>query len=390
MKIIFTGGGSGGHIIPIIAVARELKKIVPNTRFTDKKGRIKEKTLRMYYIGPRDKFYDKELKKEGIKVYSIFSGKIRRYLNPISIFQNFFDLFFFIPLGLIQSFFLLLFIRPRCVFSKGGYGSFPVVFNSWIFRRKIFLHESDVVSGMTNKILSKFCQTVFTAFKETQDRGEFANKGVFIGNPVRYSIIRKDKISGCQYFGFNQSIKTILFLGGSQGAQYINDIVLEILEKMLSMYQVIHQCGSVNEKKVKREADVILKEENRNRYKLYGYLNEGELQNAYSSADLIISRAGAGNIFEIAANYMPSIIIPLPDSAQDHQCKNAYTYEKYGACVVIEQSNCSPHILLENMRQILQNSEEYVKMQQGAKDFSTPLAAQNIAKYLRDSLITNF
>jgi UDP-N-acetylglucosamine--N-acetylmuramyl-(pentapeptide) pyrophosphoryl-undecaprenol N-acetylglucosamine transferase len=386
MKIIFTGGGTGGHIIPIIAVAKELKKIVPDLRYTNKHGKVSEKTLKMYYIGPKDDAYDKELRNIGIKVYNIFSGKIRRYITPISIIQNIFDILILIPLGLIQSFFLVLFIWPKCVFSKGGYGSFGTVFNSWILGRKIFLHESDVVSGATNKFLSKFCKTVFTAFKETQDRGDFANKAVYVGNPVRESVLKKDKATGCNYFSFNQTIKTIFIYGGSQGAEYINDLVLEVFEKLLASYQIIHMTGIKNEKKVAREAHVMLTEENRHRYKVYPYLNEGEMQNAYSASDLVISRAGAGSIFEIAVNNIPSILIPLPDSAQDHQFKNAYTYEKYGACIVLEQGNCSPHLFLETIRQILQNQDIYQKMQQGAKEFSTPLATVNIAKYLRDIL----
>ena len=127
-KIVFTGGGTGGHLFPIIAIARELKKEWERKKISD------ESELELYFIGPKDKFSQMILEPEGFKIYTIFSGKIRRYINISSLFQNLRDLLFSIPLGIFQSFFYLFFLAPDLIFSKGGYGSIPVVFNGWLLR----------------------------------------------------------------------------------------------------------------------------------------------------------------------------------------------------------------------------------------------------------------
>lgn len=384
MKIVFTGGGSGGHIIPIIAVARELKKLVPVMRFHNKKGILKQEKLEMYYIGPKS-ILQTELIKEGVIVKNISTGKIRRYISFSSVLLNVFDILIKIPFAIIHSFFILLFIRPKCVFSKGGYGAFPVSFSAFLLRKKIILHESDIVSGLANKILANFADKVLVSFKETHDESAFDGKSIYMGNPIRSELVKGDKTEALKYFSFIENKKILFILGGSQGAQKINDITLSILEKLIIPYQIIHQCGKKNYKQVKRESDVLLKEEEKNGYRLYGFMNEQEMKNAYSCADLVISRSGAGSIFEIAINEIPSILIPLSGSAQNHQSKNAYAYK---GGVVLEESNASVHMILDIIKNILTDDNKINEMKKIAREFSTPLATQDIAKYLRDCLIS--
>lgn len=372
MKIVFTGGGTGGHIFPIIAVVRELRKISA------------DKKLEIYYIGPKDEFGEIFLRQEGVKVKNILAGKIRRYLNLVSIFQNFFDLFFKIPFGILQSFFWLLFKSPDLIFSKGGFGSFPVVFSGWILGIPIFLHESDISPGLANRILSKFALKIFVSFPKTE---YFPLKKIFlVGNPIRREILEGSKEKAKKIFQISEEKPVILILGGSQGAQRINEKVLEILPEFLKDFEILHQCGDKNYKEVKLTVEGILKEDLKKNYHLFTFLKEDQLREAYAISDLIVSRAGSGSIFEIAATGKPSILIPLPEAAQNHQIKNAYAFAQTGAAIVIEESNLTPRFFLERIRFLLQNQKEIEKMSKAAKEFAKPLAARIIANYILEYL----
>ena len=379
MKILFTGGGTGGHIFPIIAIVRKIRKI-----YINKKG--SEKELRFFYLGPKDDFSLMLLSKENIEVKIISSGKIRRYVNWKSILENFIDIFLKIPMGIIQSFFYIFLLSPDIIFSKGGYGSIPVVISGWIFQTPIFLHESDATPGLANKILSKFSKKIFTSFPKTEYLSP--QKIISVGNPIREEILEGSKEKGEKLFKLSKEKPVILILGGSQGAERINNLLLTILPKILAEFEIIHQCGQKNFNQVKAEAKVML-EKNKNLEKFYHpfpFLKERELKHAYKISDLIVSRAGSGSIFEIAALGKPSILIPLPEAAQNHQIKNAYAFAENGAAVVIEEANLSPYFFLEKLKHLFSHPEELEKMSRKAKEFARPEAAQALAEYILDYL----
>ncbi len=369
MKILFTGGGTGGHIFPIIAVAREMKRLWPEIAQTPE-------DLELFYLGPKDEFYSILLAQEGIKVKSVLSGKLRRYFS----FQNFIDIFFKIPIGICQAFFHMLFLAPDLIFSKGGYGSFPPVLCGWLFQVPIFLHESDIIPGLSNKILSRFSLEIFTAFPETEYFPP--SKMIQVGNPIRKEMIEGSKLEAARIFRLKYEKPVILILGGSQGAQRINDMILSILPEILVNFEVIHQCGEKNFKEVGAEADVVMSPKYRENYHLFPFLNEDELRNAYAAADLIVSRAGSGSVFEIASVGKPSILIPLSDAAQNHQAKNTYSYAENGACVVMEEENLTPHFFLEKLKYLFNHPLELEKMSQAAAEFSCPKTSEVIAEYL--------
>ncbi len=372
MKIVFTGGGTGGHVFPIIAISRELRRLESKSK------------LEFYYLGPKDEFGEIFLSQEGIKVKNIFAGKIRRYFSLISFFQNLFDILFKIPLGIFQSFFWLLFKNPDLIFSKGGFGSFPVVFSGWILGIPIFLHESDISPGLANRILSKFALEIFTSFPKTE---YFPLKKIYsVGNPIRTEILKGSKEEAKAIFRITGEKPVVLILGGSQGAQRINEKILEILPQFLNEFEIIHQCGTKNYKEIRMTTERLLREDLKKYYHLFDFLKEDELKNAYAICDLIVSRAGSGSIFEIAALGKPSILIPLPEAAQDHQLKNAYAFKETGAAIVIEESNLTPRFLLERMKFILQNPKQVEKMSLAAKEFSKPLAGKIIANYILEYL----
>ena len=178
----------------------------------------------------------------------------------------------------------------------------------------------------------------------------------------------------------------ILVLGGSQGAQKINDIILAILPEILTDFELIHQTGEKNFKQVKAEAQVVISQELSQYYHPLGFLKEIEMREALAVGDLVISRAGAGSIFEIAAGRKPSILIPLAISAQNHQVKNAYTYAENGATLVMEEANLTPHFFLEKVKYLFSHPEELEKMSQSASQFAQPDSAKILAEYLLNYL----
>ncbi len=370
MKILFTGGGSGGHIFPIIAVIREIKRIMPE--------------VELVYLGPRDEWVALHLAQEDIKIKKILAGKVRRYFSPSAILLNFFGVFlsFF---GFFQSLFSIFFINPDLIFSKGGYGSIIVVLAGKILGIPIFIHESDISPGFSNRFASKLALEIFTSFSNTEYFAQ--EKTIAVGNPLRREIFGGSEETSKELFKLTGEKPVIFILGGSQGAERINDLILLAAPQLLEKFEIIHQCGEKNFARVSSEAKVVAKGELAKYYHPLGFLHESELKEAFFSADVIVSRAGSGSIFNTAALGKPSILIPLPESAQNHQFKNAYAFAEKGACLVIEEINLSHGFFLERLDYLTSHSEEMEKMKEAAKNFARPLAAKVIAQYLLEYLL---
>lgn len=369
MKILFTGGGSGGHIFPLIAIAREIRRIYP------------KKDLQLHYVGPEEEFANIMLSQEDFIVTKISSGKIRRYFSV----ENFIDLLFKIPLGLIQSVFVLLKLRPELVFSKGGSGSIAVTLAARLLKIPVFLHESDVVPGLSNQKTSNWAKKVFVSFEKTE---YFDPKKIILtGNPIRKEILEGDKAKAGEIFGISFQKPIFLFIGGSQGAEVINDFIMNAINRLLKDYEIIHVTGQQNFKEVDAEALAVADKELIKYYHPIAFLTEEKIKHAYKAADLIISRAGSGSIFEIAAVGKPSILVPLPSSAGDHQSKNAYAYASAGATMVLEQDNLTPNFFIENVEILFLNPERLGAMQEAALAFSKPHAARAIAREILEFLM---
>jgi len=370
MKVVFTGGGTGGHIFPVLAIIRELKKISPD--------------LKIYYLGPKDRFAKDIFSKEKVITFFVLSGKLRRYLDPKSFFLNIFDLFVKIPLGFLQSFIYLLFLNPDLVFSKGGYGSLPVTFAAKLLFIPIFLHESDSVPGLANRVTAKLATEVFVSFPNTTRLSK--KKLILVGNPIRTSLLSGKKEEAISYFKLSGERPVILILGGSQGAQRINDKIIAALPRLLTKYEILHQCGEKEVNQVREEARLMVQPNLFSFYHPFGFLNEEELKNAYAAADLVISRAGSGAIFEILALGKPAIFIPLPESAQEHQVKNAYFLAQHLAALVIEEENLTLNFFCQTIDNLFLNPEKLKTLSENAKLLAKPRAAFILAKYIVEYL----
>jgi len=365
MKIVLTGGGTGGHFYPLIAIAEELQTVAEQEHIPE---------LSIFYFAPTP-YDEKLLFKHRINFRSIPAGKVRIYFSP----KNISDMFTTWG-GIIKAFFTLFFIYPDVIFSKGGYASVPTVFAARLLRIPVVIHESDSAVGRANMWASKFAKKIAVSYPEAVAEFPKAQDRVAVtGQPIRKSIIHKTTHGSFQYLDLEENIPVLFILGGSQGAQKINEVILQSLLELLPKYQIIHQVGATLEPEVTARAQAILHaSEFRSRYKVFGFLDSLAMSMAAGAASVIISRSGS-TIFEIAAWGVPSIIIPIADSHGDHARKNAFNYARRGACSVIEESNFAAHVLIAEIDRILGDKELYKRMHENAQNFFDPLAARKIS-----------
>lgn len=364
MRIVFTGGGTGGHFYPIISVVEELREVT-------KKYKIIEPEL--FFLAP-EPYNQGVLFDNNIRYKRVLSGKRRMYPSIL----NFLDIFK-MGIGIIQAMWKIFWIYPDVIFSKGGYGSIPVVFVGRILGIPIIIHESDSTPGRANEWAAKFANKIALSYPDAINFFD-KSKSAWTGNPVRKEIKWPVSEGAHKYLNLDPTIPVIFILGGSQGSKIINDTVLDTIKELTSKYQIIHQTGKENFEEVKRTAEVILGlSSERNRYKPFPYLDDLAMRMSAGASDIIVSRAGSA-IFEIAQWGVPSIIIPIQNSNKDHQRKNAFNYARSNGCVVIEEENLRPEILVAEIYKILNDKERYAEMEKGAKSFAKPEAGMLIAE----------
>lgn len=367
MKVIMTGGGSGGHFTPIIAVSRALRRIADEEKIV---------SLSITYIADQP-FSEDMLRMDDMAFIKISSGKIRRYFSLLNIIDIFKTL-----TALVKAFWVVYREFPDVVFGKGGFASFPVLAAARFFGIPILIHESDSIPGRVNAWAAKFANRIAVSFPETLEYFP-KEKTAYTGNPIRARILGGNEEEAFALFSLEPHIPVILVLGGSQGAQPINEVFFQIVGKLIEDYQIIHQTGKDLYADVLKEASVLLeKSPHRGRYRLFPFLDEDQLRNASRVAKVIISRAGASAIFEIAAWGIPSILIPLPHAAGDHQRHNAYIYARSGAGDVIEETNLTPAVLLHETEKLLSDEPRRKSMSASAQKFARIDAAEKIAREL--------
>ncbi|HQT83036.1 MAG TPA: glycosyltransferase, partial [Candidatus Paceibacterota bacterium] len=281
MTIAFTGGGSGGHFYPIIAIAEAINDLVREERLVAPK---------LYYLAPTP-FDQNALFENGIVFIPVAAGKMRRYAS----LRNAAD--FFVTLGgTITALAALYRLYPDVVFSKGGYGSVPTVLAARLLRIPVIIHESDAKLGRANLLAAPFAQKIAISFESAaayfpkKVQSKIARTGI----PVRKELARMETEGARQYLGLEKDVPTILIIGGSQGAKKINEAVLTSLPDLVGITNVIHQTGRANFKEVSSVAQVVLaKNPHAARYHPVDYLSVISLQRSAAVADLVVSRAGA-------------------------------------------------------------------------------------------------
>ncbi|MCI0619643.1 undecaprenyldiphospho-muramoylpentapeptide beta-N-acetylglucosaminyltransferase [Candidatus Wolfebacteria bacterium] len=374
MRILFTGGGSGGHFYPIVAIAEAIQEIA-------REERLLEPELLFAAPDPYDK---KVLFELNIRFIPITAGKTRRYFSLLNVID-----FFKTGWGIVKAFWKLLFIFPDVVFGKGGYGSFPIVCAARILGIPVIIHESDSIPGRANAWAGKFAQKIAISFPEAAEhfdpKHEHPERIALTGNPIRKDLLTVAHEGGREFLKIESGTPAVLILGGSSGAEAVNEAVIDALPRLVEHYFVIHQTGKQNVTSVEETVAVLLGDnEHKNRYRPFTYLDLLAMRMAAGAADLIISRAGASAIFEIAQWGKPSIIIPIPQSVSHDQHKNAFAYARTGAATVIEQENLTASILVSEIKRLMQNTALREEMSAAAKAFAKPDAARTIAREILD------
>jgi len=366
MKILFTGSGTGGHFYPLIAVAGELRRIVNEEHMIQPQ---------LYFAGPSS--YDKNaLLENEIEFVKVPAGKIRRYMSIMNITDMFKT-----AIGVFGGLLAVFRIFPDVVFSKGGYTSVPVVFAARFFGIPVVIHESDSKPGRANLWAAKFAKRIAISYP-TAAQYFPTQKTALTGNPIRKEIREPQQTGAREYLKLEEKTPVIFIMGGSQGAKRINETILDALPELVKEYEIIHQTGQVHFDDVRSTARVILeKNPFAHRYHPFPYLKSLAMKMSAGAADIVVSRAGS-TIFEIAQWGLPSIILPLSQDVSHDQLHNAITYAKSGACLVIEDHNLSPHVLVADIRRILGNETERNAMKEAALSFTKNDAATVIAKEL--------
>ena len=338
---------------------------------------------KLYYISNTP--YDKEMLFENEILYEeVIAGKRRTYFSILN-FVDLFKMFF----GVINAIFKLFSIYPDVVFGKGGYASFPAIFAARILRIPVMIHESDSVPGRVNKWAGHFAQKIAVSFKDAASYFP-KDKVAWTGHPIRAEIENPaPREEALKYFKFESKVPVVLILGGSQGAELINNTILDILPKLVKSYQVIHQTGVNNFKIIKEQAEVVLFDnKEKSRYTPIAFLNPLAMKMAAGVTTIIISRSGS-SLFEIASWGVPSILIPITKTNLDHQKKNAFNYAHAGACSVIEEANMTANILNSEIESIVGDKAGYERMAKAAKAFNKPDAAMKIARVLVDIALSH-
>lgn len=360
LRIMLVGGGTGGHFYPLISLGESLRR--------------SGEALELYYMGP-DAYDAEALRSIGAMFVSCPAGKQRRYAS----FQNFLDIFRTLG-GLFVALYKLYMLYPDVIVSKGGYTSVPVILAAAFFRIPIVVHESDTKPGRANMLASRFAKHIAISFEDVR---QFFPKHdvVMTGIPVRSAL--QDAPTGTEHadLGIDVSIPTILVLGGSQGAERINTLILESLDELLPSYNIIHQTGkqhftgiAVSARELMRD-DALLA-----RYRPIAFFDDPRVLNAaYHAATLIISRAGTGTIYEIALHGKPSILIPIPETVSHDQRTNAYAYARSGAATVLEEANLGDTLLSEEINRIMKNTAVYNDMATRAQAFAPQNGADLLA-----------
>ncbi|XOK64490.1 undecaprenyldiphospho-muramoylpentapeptide beta-N-acetylglucosaminyltransferase [Paenibacillus elgii] len=328
--IVFTGGGSAGHVTPNIALMNKLQQL----------------GWEVCYIGSATGIEKDIIEREGVPFYSISSGKLRRYFD----LKNFIDPFRVIK-GVYESYRLLRRLKPAIVFSKGGFVSAPVVLGSRMNKIPVIIHESDMTPGLANKMSIPFATKVCVTFPESMQHVLY-QKAILTGLPIREGILNGKASKGYHLCDFHSQKPVILIMGGSLGSQVINQAVRDNLDRLLAQFQIVHICGNGN-----FSQDLSGKKG----YKQFEYISD-ELPDVMAMSELVISRAGATSIYEFLLLEKPMLLIPLSlQVSRGDQILNAKSFQKAGYADVLSEEELTPESLVERVETLYAKREAYKK-----------------------------
>lgn len=358
-RIVVAGGGTGGHIMPAIAVAETLR----------------QQGHEVFFIGSANGPEKSLVELEEIPFYGISAGKLRRYFS----WENLTDAFRVVT-GFFQARSILARLQPDVIFAKGGYVCVPVVYAAAFLEIPIVAHESDVVMGLANRLTVEKAALVCTGFPVKSYPRPLRSKLRFTGNPVRQIFTQRpdDRKALLKRYGLTAVKPVVLFMGGSQGARAINELVTDNLHDNLLHFQIIHLTGPAEQEAVLEKVGELPTAIQRS-YKVYGFAGD-ELAELMAVSDIVVSRASATVLTELAALGKPSVLIPLPSAASDHQRANAKVFADKEAAVVLEQDELTSVKLTQVLVDLMADKEELRRLGRTIKFFYSADAAKLIAE----------
>ena len=359
MRIIVSGGGTGGHIYPAVTIANQIKEKQPDAE--------------IIFVGTREGLECEIVPRYGYPIEFIEVAGFQRKLSLDTIKSA-----FKLLAGLIDALKLIRKIKPDLVVGTGGYVCGPVLFLAALQGIPTCIQEQNAMPGVTNKILAHFVKKVFLGYQEAGKYFGGNSDKIFTGNPIRKEILEVSRATAIEKFKLDPAKKTILVSGGSRGARSIND-AMALVETSLagrSDVQVIHITGETGyEKFIGQVEKKVLMSDN---IKVFRYMHDMPL--ALAAADLAIFRSGAIGLAELMARGIPSILVPYPYATANHQEHNARAVEGAGAAVVILDKELTGEILLKQIESLLADESKLQKMKDAAKALGRPEAAEDIAR----------
>ena len=350
-KFLFAGGGTGGHLYPAIAVADQIKIMKPEAE--------------ILFVGTKNKIEGTVVPKLGYRFKSIWIKGFARKFNlenllfPIKLFVS-----------ALQSLIINMSYKPKVAIGSGGYVSGPAIWGASVMGAKVILLEQNSYPGVTTRLLERKAQEIHISFEDSKKYFRNKNALIFTGNPVRKNLGSMDRKSALENFGLSDTKKTLLILGGSLGASSINKAVVDNLEKLVEAgIQIIWQTGKIYFERFRG-----LIGEN---IKVLDFIED--MNAAYSSCDLMLARSGATTIAELLVLGIPSILVPSPNVAENHQYHNAKSLEENGASILIEDKNLSAE-LAEAVIKTINDNSELKSLSENALKLAKPSAAETIAK----------
>jgi len=354
IRILFCGGGSLGHLAPNIAVWETLKE--------------KEPSAKALFVCSTKKDDRKFLHREHVRFVPLIAPRANTLLRRLALPILF-------PIGCLEALMILTIFRPHVIFAKGGYVSVPLCLVGRFLFRPIVLHESDRMMGRANRLLLKFARHLCIGAPEK----DIANTDVMMirglsvhatGNPVRKILTKGTRDGGMRVTKFSGKRPVLLVIGGSQGAEALNRSIWQNLESLIDLCDVVHIAGRGKMNPKKRHG----------RYMQCEVLYD-ELEHIYALADVVLSRAGAGAIAELAATGKAAILVPLPDNVQLHQGENARFLRQANAVIVLDQISLE-HTLVPTMRNLLSDAHKRRDLGERLRAFADPDAADRVANIL--------
>jgi UDP-N-acetylglucosamine--N-acetylmuramyl-(pentapeptide) pyrophosphoryl-undecaprenol N-acetylglucosamine transferase len=390
VRILVTGGGTGGHVGPALAVIQTLRERAAGYPL----GADADFEPIFRYIGSETGIEAKLAREAGIEFVGVATGKLRRSSRgPLGLISraNIADLFR-IPKGINQSIAEVRRFRPDVVLATGGYVSVPPVIAAAMFRVPILTHEQTVTVGLANRIAGRYATRIALTFEGAMDDlpPPLRKKAFVTGNPVRAAIFAGDRTRAVQRFKFtpeDNDLPCVYVTGGAQGSRILNRAVEACLHDLLAFCRVIHQCGQQpqgDEQDHDRLCSVMngLPLDLRLRYHLTRFVESDAIGDAFSLADLLVSRAGAGTVTEACALGKPALFVPLVPTGGDEQTRNAKRSVNVGAAVILPQEECDAPHLLAGVQKLLSDPAKLQAMGDAARTLARPNAAKDLADAL--------